>query len=471
MVQRSLFARLTLVLTIVLGIGVAVLTVAAWFYARLAADEAYDRLLIGAALQIAETIAVQGGRVTVEPPFAAFETLALSPNDRIFYKVTAPDGSVLTGADDVPSPASPERVARGAVIVDGRYHRWPVRIVTVGHYVPDPAVQGMATVVIAQTTEARASLARDLTVKALALVGAMSALAFLSVVFAVSRALTPLTDIERILRAREPNDLTPLQVDAPAELQVLLSSMNYFMERLAGRIGLMKRFIADAAHQIRTPLTALVSQVDLLSSETDDTRRARQLSRLQERTSELARLTNQLLSHAMVIHRAGVVALASVDLVPLARRALTDAVPLSLDREIDIKFGAEVEHAVMQGDPVSLREALVNIISNAVKHGATSLLRIRVSATDERVSVEVIDDGPGIPVSDWKSVREPFNTRAEAGSGSGLGLAIAAEVVRAHEGELQFRERSNEGFAVILSFARRGPEDRPDDSSQPEEKR
>src|SRR4051812_33655090 len=98
---QSLFRRLALIIAAVLLLGAIILTTAAWYYARVAADDAYDRLLLGAALQIADAISVQDGRIGVEPPVSAFETLALARNDRIFYQVRDPTGTVLTGDDDL----------------------------------------------------------------------------------------------------------------------------------------------------------------------------------------------------------------------------------------------------------------------------------------------------------------------------------------------------------------------------------
>jgi two-component system sensor histidine kinase TctE len=224
------------------------------------------------------------------------------------------------------------------------------------------------------------------------------------------------------------------------------------MDRLSGRIALMQRFIADAAHQIRTPLAGLASQVDLLTEESRPERQEQQLTRVKERTAELGRLTNQLLNHAMIIHRAEVAEFDTVDLAALARQTLISAVPLSLDHDVDISFSDPQEPVLMRGDAVSLREALSNLIHNALKHGAETRLEVRVLADGDAAVVEVVDDGPGIPVSEWQRVREPFHTKSA--SGSGLGLSIAGDVVRAHGGEFRFRERSDDGFAVIMRFRR-----------------
>jgi two-component system, OmpR family, sensor histidine kinase TctE len=234
------------------------------------------------------------------------------------------------------------------------------------------------------------------------------------------------------------------------------------MDRLSGRIALMQRFIADAAHQIRTPLAGLASQVDLLTEEVRPERREQQLNRVRERTAELGRLTNQLLNHAMIIHRAEVAEFDTIDLAVLARQVLINAVPLSLDRDVDISFQDPPDPVLMRGDAVSLREALSNLIHNALKHGAETRLEVRVFAEDDAAIVEVVDDGPGIPVSEWQRVREPFHTKSA--TGSGLGLSIAGDVVRAHGGELRFRERTDDGFAVILRFRRLCDAPKPSDS-------
>ena len=448
---RSLYSRIILVIALIFGAGSIVLGTAAWFYARIAADDAYDRLLVGAALQIAESIYSEEGTVSVDPPVSAFETLSLSTNDRIFYKVVDPRGAVLTGYDDLTSARSFAEI-REPLLSDGEYLGFTVRVATVGRLISDPGAPGWAQVVVAQTREARTSLARDLTFKALLLVIAMTGLAFTGVLFAVRRALEPLIRVERELQSRDPKDLTPLDLEIPREIQTLVSTINRFMDRLSGRIALMQRFIADAAHQIRTPLAGLAAQVDLLTEESRPERREQQLTRVRERTAELGRLTNQLLNHAMIIHRAEVAEFDTIDLVALARQTLISAVPLSLDRAVDISFDDPPNPVLMKGDAVSLREALLNLIHNALKHGAKSRLKIRVSADGDAALVEVVDDGSGIPVSEWQRVREPFHTQSI--TGSGLGLSIAGDVVRAHGGELRFRERSEEGFAVILRFGR-----------------
>jgi len=157
---QSLYWRTIGVITVVMSLAAVALGAAAWYYARLAADDAYDRLLIGAALQIAEGIYIHEGVVGVDPPIATFETLALAPNDRIFYKVTDPGGRVLTGYDDFELAAPGKPAKTEPIVVDGEHLGLGLRVAVVGRYIADIASPGWAQVVLGQTREARLELAR-----------------------------------------------------------------------------------------------------------------------------------------------------------------------------------------------------------------------------------------------------------------------------------------------------------------------
>lgn len=457
----SLFTRLAVTIALVLAVGAAGLTSLAWYSARTAADEAYDRLLVGAVLQIAEALTVQNGEVTVDLPISAFEMLALSDRDRIFYRLTGPKGELLTGYPDLPVPASGGERRDRPVVSDGVFRDAPVRIASVGRSFAGADVQGWAQVVVAQTREARFSLARDLTLNATGLVLIMSGIAFGGVIFALRYSLKPLTRIETALTQRDPQDLTPLSLETPREIRALVGSINHFMSRLGERMELMQRFIADAAHQIRTPLTALSGQVDLLAHEADAVRQRRHLERVQARTKQLGRLANQLLSHAMVVHRKESVPFERIDLAKVARLALRNTLPVSLNPDIVTSFEAPPGPLLIHGDRVSLREAISNILDNAVQHGAVARLGIVLSRQGTSARLEVHDDGPGIPRSEWALVTQRFAKDPSGRRSGGLGLAIASEVAATHQGQLSFLERDGKGFIVALSFPLADPEKDP----------
>jgi two-component system sensor histidine kinase TctE len=451
--EPSLFLRVFLVLSAVLAFGAAVLMTGAWYSAREAADEAYDRLLLGAAYQIADAITVRNGQAEIELPVSAFELLSLSDRDRIFYHVRDPKGGTLTGYQDLAPPESGEGdLPAGAAIGNGTYAGETVRVARVARRFDDPQMGGEAEVIVAQTVEARRALARQLTFRSLLLVIAMGAIASAGTVLAVRFALAPIGRLEAAIRQRDPLDLTLVSVSAPRELTPFIAEINRFIERLRGRIDFMQQFIADAAHQLRTPIAALNGQVDLLSRDDVGDRGQARLERIRVRSVQLARLTNQLLSHAMIAHRRQAVSASEFDLVELIRRALDEAIPDAIERDIMVTFHPPPERLTMHGDPVSLAEAIKNVVDNAIRHGAPSRLLVRLTKQDGLAMIEVEDDGPGIPPSAWPRVVERFGAASSDGKGSGLGLSIAAEVALAHGGALSFREKGEAGFTVVLSF-------------------
>ncbi|MFY8099774.1 MAG: sensor histidine kinase, partial [Allorhizobium sp.] len=301
--------------------------------------------------------------------------------------------------------------------------------------------------------EARQELTTELTTRALALVGVMSLLALGGTILAVRYSLRPLDALGDTLRRRDSQDLTPLAVDVPRELSPFVESINHFMRRLDDRLRLLQRFIADSAHQIRTPLTALSAQVSLIDEQALSENDRRHLARVKDRASELARFTTQLLNHAMVIHRFDSVQLSPVDVVDVARKAFRAAVPITIDPDIVVSFEAPPEPLTVMGDALSLREAIVNIIDNSLRHGVVASLAVRVLERGNFVLVEVEDDGPGIPAQDWTQVTRRFVSSKSGEGSSGLGFAIASEVATTLNGALAFRERTPQtGFTVFLEL-------------------
>ncbi len=255
-------------ISLVLMAGAAALAYAAYNYAHTAADDAYDKLLLGAASQISETVRLADGEMTTDIPVSAFETLSVSHQERVFYRVSGPGGSLVTGYPDLDVPRVHYRPGPEPQLWNSTYKDFPIRAAAVWHYVSEPGLAGWVTVVVAQTRDAREALARDLTIRAMLLLGIMSVIALAGSAVAIRYALRPLHRIEDALGARDPNDLTPLDMQVPAEIEELVQAINRFMERLSKRMDSLQGMIADAAHQLRTPITALSAQVDLLHHET-----------------------------------------------------------------------------------------------------------------------------------------------------------------------------------------------------------
>jgi two-component system sensor histidine kinase TctE len=446
--RYSLHTRIITFIGLILAAGAILLGFAAWQYATVAARESYDKLLIGGAVQIAENVYVQGSVVTLDPPVAMLSTL--SAYDLVFYKVVDPRGVVIAGDRDLLSGVQPTRTHEGVTLADGLFQGRPVRIATIGKKLDNPRVGGWTEIVIAQTLTARQTLAWDLTEKAVELIAVMSVLALSAGALSVRIALAPLRRLENEISSRKPEDLRPIRVEPPNEVKALVGAIDDFMRRLSDRIDRMQRFIGDAAHQIRTPLASIDAQAEMLCA-ADGIVDSAAVAQLRQRILELGRLSSQLLDHAMIIHRSEAVAFKPVDLGKLAKSTLAQAVPLSLEREVSVSFHINDGNMVVLGDEISLREAISNLIHNALKHGAPTRLALDVSRNLEFVWVTVSDDGLGIPEENQEKMIEPFQLGA-ASSGSGLGLAIASDVARAHGGRLKM-QNGPDGFSVSLEMA------------------
>ena len=428
--------------------GSAFAIVASWFFSNAAANEAFDQLLISAAVQIAETVTVDQGRIIVAPPDAAFETLAMSRDDRIFYAVRGPDGAMLTGYRDLQAPTI--RPGAAPHVGDAWFLGAPVRTVTLNRYVAAPGIAGWCTIVVAQTRGARYLLAFSLLAKTASLIIALGALGYFASILAARRALRPLARIEEALAARESHDVTPLVVDSPRETQALVDAINALMNRLAERMSKLHNFVAVAAHQIRTPLAALNAQMELLEADRTAAERKTRAERIRGRVQELSRLTHQLLGHAMIVYRADAIGHQVVDLCALTANAMTDGAPMSLDQDLSIAFETPSHPVLVRGDPIGLKEALTNLIHNAVVHGAVARLDVRVALEGGFAVVSILDDGPGIATELWDSVVLPFTAQRTGSSGAGLGLSIAHEVIGARGGRLIFDNIASGGFEVRL---------------------
>lgn len=425
-------------------------------YAASAADRAYDQLLLASALTVAEAVQIEDGQAVVDLPYAALAILATGRRDRIFYRVASLDGSLVTGYPDLAS-GFPLAQSSEPSFADTSYRGAAIRVVTLGRFVATSGSSGWLTIVIAQTREERTELAAEILANAFAPVVLIAIAAMALLGFGVRRALAPLAVIEEHLRARGPTDLSPVELPVPMEVRQLLAALNQLMRRLQANLKLMQDFLADAAHQIRTPLATLRAQADLAAEE-DDTSILRSYVHKIHRNAALAsQVTNQLLSHAMITHRSQLGGREEIDLAQLLRQVAYRAEmggncpPIELDLR-------QLGHApAIVGDAFMLREAFTNLLDNARKYaGDQQPVQIRIASRSDggRLQVDIADRGPGIPDLDKDRVVERF-TRGSGGhavAGSGLGLAIVKAVAEAHGASLALLDRPGGGLLVRLEF-------------------
>ena len=446
----SLYTQLALRVSVVLGISGLILLAAVVLFTRLAANDAYDRILTGSALQVAENTWYENGRVNVDIPISTFAMLTAS--DQVFYAVLDPAGQVVAGDAELKANIPYARLNEGPLVVQGNYAELPVSVAIVGRRMPVSGPNPWAVILLAQTNNSRHAIAKTLGINTSALILAMGLLTVLAALWTLRQALDPLKKIASTMDGRTSAELSPLTQVVPAEIRSLVVAINDFMRRLEVHRSMMRGVIADAAHQLRTPVAALLSQMELLQLNADQPSRDQHLARLQELTHNLGDLVNQLINHAMVQFRAESVPMETIDLASLARTVMVDKLSHPQYQHLDLGFQAPDTPCVIQGDATALREALKNLLDNALQYGATSLLHMEIRSAEAAWELRVEDDGPGIGESQWEQVRQPFSARSGDRDGASLGLAIVNEVMRAHRGSLQFSRNMEHHFVVSLHF-------------------
>jgi two-component system sensor histidine kinase TctE len=391
-------------------------------------------------------------------PEEARRLLLTDPEDQVYFQVTDARGRVVAGAPIAPERRGPPR--RRPAFYDGVAGGAPVRVVELSLDADGASGRPAAIVRAAETMVKRNVLAREILLSVVIPQILLILIAGLAVWFGVVRGLAPLQRVQRAVASRSHRDRSPVVVDrVPGEVGPLVDSLNELLARLDRVLTLQSRFTSDAAHQLKTPITALNAQFEVAQRETDPERMRAAMQALSPALERMSRLVSQLLSLARNEPEAvRAVTLAPLDLNALALEAATEWVPEARKRRIDLGFEGAPAPVMVQGDAVRLRELLDNLLDNALRYSAQEgRVTVRVRAAPAP-SVSVNDDGPGIPPHERGRVFERFHRLlGSTHEGSGLGLAIAQEIARLHGAEITLSEDSDgvgNTFSVIFPAAR-----------------
>lgn len=426
-------------------------------YAQRAAEQAFDRLLAASALTIAGSVQIEDNEVTVEPPVSSLAML--SGGERVFYEARTSNGSLITGYGDL-APGLPLAQSATPVFTYLSYHDEPIRVATVGRLVSASQHAGWVTLRVAETLGSREALAGEILGRSVLPLVVVSLVALGLLWFGVQRAFAPLAVVERELRRRAPDDLEPLVKPVPREVRRLIEALNGFMQRLSGAMDTLNTLVADAAHQVRTPLASLRAQAEVALDETDPQRLHARLERIHLNATHASQLINQLLMDATITHRLGKGARAMVGVAETVNETRRRIGPLDAQR-LRIAIAPEVRRARIAGDRIALREMLRNLVDNALRYAPDGPVEIQATpVAGYRVALTVSDRGPGVADDEKESVQQRFS-RGRAGEtlpGSGLGLAIVRSVAVAHGGSLWLLDRPGGGLTarVVLPLARAG---------------
>jgi two-component system sensor histidine kinase TctE len=428
----GLLSRLGPVLVLLLTLD----AVACYFTALHFANLVYDRWLIDSTRSLAQAVRSEQGRIEFDVPRVALQIFQFDEVDRTYFKIVSARRGFLAGDNGLPGdPAVP---SNGIRLADATLQGQRVRVVSTR--IAPPGTDDSVTVSIAETLIKRTTLARDILLAMVApqvaLVGIASLLAWLG----ISRGLKPLTDLAAQIEARDQNNLTPVpQAGLPREARVLAERINALLVRVDSAIRAQKRFVADAAHQLRTPLAAVMLHAEWAQRAPDGATEREALRALHRSVERAGRVSQQLLSLARTDPGAtNAVELKPLDLVALARRVGEEWIPRALKRDIDFGLIVPDTPVGITGDDRLLSELLSNLIDNALRYSSPAG---RVSVIVEaglQPKLAVQDDGPGIPEDERVRIFERFyRMPGSEGDGCGLGLAIVEEIARLHSSTVE----------------------------------
>lgn len=435
------------------------------------ANEAIDASLLQASRALARQIKPTASGLFIDFPRSAQEILESDPTDRVLYAVSSPPGQLLLGDAQLPHVKVESPRFNEPYFYDGTY-REPIegrrtapgeRVRVVALYLQfglEGTPDGTMLVQVARSRANREELARRILVDTALPLSVLIALMTVVVWAGIRAGLRPLEALQDQVEGRSANALAPIELTAaPPEVRALAGAMNTLLAEVRRNVAAQKRFISDAAHQLRTPLAGLKSQTELALGEARDPALIERLRRVHESATRGSRLVVQLLTLARAepesAQRQDRVAF---DLRQLARETTAELVPRAMGADIDLGFDESEGDApaFVVGIPLLLREALVNLLDNAIHYaGRGASTTVRVRAGEGTAALEVEDSGPGVPEAECEHVFERFVRGTHDGSGCGLGLAIVREIVERHGGTVTLGAAAGGGalFTVQLALA------------------
>ncbi len=418
---------------------------------------AYDRALLETALDIGRQVRVLNNRIYVDLPEVAIKMLQSRESGRAYYLVTGPGNEFITGDPDLPPP--PDPLPERLDYYDDEYQGKPVRIVALQLPVETGKEQGFVMVQVAENRSARTEFARLILLRMMLPQALLILLAAVLVWYAVGRGLAPLSTLRKEIENRSHRDLSALpEEQAPQEVQPLIRAMNDLLQRLSETLAAQQRFIADAAHQLRTPVAGIKTQTELALRQSPSGDAQATLHQLHTATEQITRLINQLLSLARAepgterVHAAE-----KLDLNKLVREATTEWVPRALARNIDLGFDSPQDGVTIEGDAFLLREMLNNLLDNAIRYTqAGGQVTVHIVPDASHIVLSVEDNGPGIPESERERVFERFyRVLGTSVEGCGLGLAIVREIAQRHGAEVSLGQGAGgSGTVIRITFPR-----------------
>ena len=451
--DATLRSQLLRRLLIPLSLLFVVDAIGSYFMARHLSDSVYDGELMEIARELSLHVRPNGAAPGFDLEKDAERTLLLDQYDRVYYAVRGANGEWIAG-DDALKPGAKRAPAS---FYDSVLAGEPIRVAELRSTANGHAA---VTVLVAETRVKRHTLANEILIGVILPQLALIVIAGLVLWSGVARGLAPLARLQQAVAARSHLDLSPVSVErVPGEVHPLLAAINDLMARLDEILSYQSRFIADAAHQLRTPVAGLKAHIEVALREDDPALARQSIAHLYTGVERMSRLVAQLLSLARneptTVRK---LVLGPLDLSKLAFDVTMEWVPEAYRKNIDLGFEGTEPHPIIRGDAPRLTELINNLLDNAIRYSRNGgRVTVRVAAQPApRVSVS--DDGPVIPVEERERVFERFHRLLGShADGSGLGLAIAQEIATLHEAQITLTEDSDGlGNTFTVTFPAHG---------------
>lgn len=451
LVRRLLWALVGSLTAVALVLGAG----GAWLINGIVEGTA-DRLLGASARAIAETLAVEDGQITLDLPPFALGMLENNARDNIYYSVRH-NGQLVTGYPDLPSAAPAKVDLEESTFRYEHFRGARIRVAAEARRLP--RIDGAIVVEVAETLDARRELAQRMWLGLAILEGVLVGVVALLIWPAVKWSLRPVTRLREAMDARPPADFAPLPVtQVPSELAGLVVGFNALLHRLELSVEGMRRFTADASHQMRTPLAILRTHIALLKKHGAESKAGRDsLADIELATDRLQGLLTGLIALARSEDAAAAPPAEPIDLRQVARQVASDFAPAASAEGVDLQLHTGRKPVCARADPLLVTQMLANLVDNAIRYNRRGgTVKVAVQASPAGPSLVVEDDGPGIPEAERAHVFERFYrlSRDQQRMGSGLGLSVVAAIARRLAADVSLAPGAGGvGLRITVGFA------------------
>lgn len=433
--NKSLKTEILIRLIIPLIAFVTFETVLSYFVTLHYVNATYDRWLLDSARSLMQEIKVKETGTNIELPPAALEIFTWDDQDKTYFKILSANKGILAGDPVVPDAGelTPDTTP---FFYEAKINGNTVRVVAM--LLNNPLTTDKIIVFVAETVNKRQAMVTDVLLADLVPQLILAFIAGFYLINALKRGFKPLNSLALQIAQRSPRDLSPIgEKEVFSEVKILTKTINDLLYRLSVAITSQQRFVANAAHQLRTPLAGLKLQSERALRESDVSKMKPALEQIQSSADRASHTINQLLVLAKSAAADSMNEFKRINLTEQAEQVCMEWVPKALQKSIEISFESSAKSIFIHGDAVLIRELLSNLLDNAVQYSHCGG-QINVELRHNPYPALIVEDnGNGIPEAEQTKVMERFyRMPGSAGEGCGLGLAIVKEIADIHQAQL-----------------------------------